>query len=263
MLAICFALATALHGDPFVQNATVQSVGPLSAAGFSAASANVMIPYGQAYGTYDIGHGKMLALLEDASGLPLWVLDAEVYEDGAIDGDLLPLEYVTNPVGPTVMLSVSGQLTLDQDGNGSFHAVAFQYNVIDIPVFPVALIEGVVKSPALGQQIPLHAGLSGLFATRDRSAVGPQLVGTAIVCPKGPDFAILSVQSAGKLAQGGFSKAVAGATLIVDPALSTGTGTGGFGATGVGAMRERAAADHEPCIAPTMARVQLRWWILP
>src|SRR5687767_8956199 len=117
MLAISFALAIALHGDPFMQSAS--SVNPLAALGHDV-QGPIMIPYGQAFGTYDIAQGELLALLEDASGVPLWVLDAEVYENGGIDGDLLPLQYASNPANLGGILSVSGQMQLDGDGNGTF-----------------------------------------------------------------------------------------------------------------------------------------------
>lgn len=195
MFALCFALALALHGNPFVQSATAQSVGPLAAAQ-PAVHGPVAIPYGQASGTYDIAAGKLLALLEDASGLPLWVLEAEVYEDGGIDGDLLPLRYATNPVLGGVSLTVSGQMLLDELGNGVFYATVYEFGGGAIPVFPVALIEGAVKQPALGHSLPASAGASGLIAGAGQQVDG----GGVIVCPK--------------------ARAVAGHELLLGPGLA-------------------------------------------
>lgn len=269
MHAIAFALAIAFHGDPFVQSTTVQSVAPLSVAGH-AQNGPVMIPFGQAYGTYDIGQGRMFALLEDASGLPLWVLDAEVYENGGLDGDLLPLQYATNPANALGMLSVSGQLHLDESGDGSFYATVFQFGggggVGAIPVFPIAMIEGQVKQAALGHSVPPSAGASGLVATAGMGlGVGPQVATPGvIVCPVAFVPEIAQVQSVGALGQGGFAQFTRNGSSSylrwTDPDLST-PGTGGLDAASVGAKRERAAAGHQ-LLGPDIARVQLRWWLL-
>lgn len=262
MLAITLALAFAFHGDPFVQSTTVQSVDPLAAAGH-AVQGPVMLPYGQAFGTYDIGMGKMSALLEDASGVPLWVLDAEVYENGGLDGDLLMLQYASNPAIPVGVLSVSGQLLLDEQGNGSFFATVFQYGGGAIPVFPVAMIEGQVQSPALGHSVPPNFGRSRLIAAvTDPDVYGPQVVRSGvIVCPKDVEPELSALQSVGNMAQGGFAKFASRTHLIVDPALAIHSGSGGLGVASAGAKRERAAAGHE-LLGPALARVQLRWWLL-
>jgi hypothetical protein len=269
MHAIAFALAIAFHGDPFVQSTTVQSVAPLAALEHTQ-KGPVMIPFGQAVGTYDIGQGRMLALLEDASGLPLWVLDAEVYENGGIDGDLLLLQYATNPAIAIGALSVSGQLQLDETGNGSFYATVFQFGggggVGAIPVFPIAMIEGQVKQAALGHSVPPSTGASGLVAAAGMGlGVGPQVATPGvIVCPKAFVPEIGPVEAFGALGQGGFAPAsrstASGFLRWTDPVLAT-TGSGGLDAASAGAKRERAAAGHE-LLGPNIARVQLRWWLL-
>lgn len=269
MYAIAFALAIAFHGDPFVQSTTVQSVAPLAALGHTP-KGPVMIPYGMAAGTYDIGAGRMLAVLEDASGLPLWVLDAEVYEDGGLDGDLLMLQYATNPALALGQLSVSGQVQLDEDGNGTFFATVFQFGggggMGAIPVFPIAMIEGQVKQAALGHTLPPISGASGLVAAVGNLAgLGPQVpVGGVIVCPKSYLPEVSAVQSVGALGQGGFAQKSSGGSSSflrwIDPVLKP-TGSGGMAAASVGAKRERAAAGHE-LLGPNIARVQLRWWLL-
>lgn len=260
MLAICFAIAIALHGEPYMSNAT--SVAPLGAAGHDI-TGPVLIPYGQAAGTFDIAQGKLIALLEDASGLPLWVLDAEVYEDGGVDGDLLPLQYSTNPANQLGMLSVSGQMQLDENGDGSFFATVFQLGGGAIPVFPVAQIEGAVKQPVLGHVPPSSSFRDRLIASVTDPDVyaGQSLDGGVIVCPKAFVPELAGVQSVGNLAQAGFAKASSGTQMIVDPAVAT-SGTGATGGTSVDAKRELAAAGHQLLLAPAIARVQLRWWLL-
>jgi hypothetical protein len=258
MLAISFALAIALHGGPYMQSAT--SVAPLGSIPHDV-QGPILLPYGQALGTYDIGHGKLLALLEDASGVPLWVLDAEVYESGGIDGDLLPLQYSTNPAQSLGNLSVSGQMLLDESGNGSFFATVFQFGGGAIPVFPVAMIEGTVKQAALGHTIPPDNFRNRLIASVTDPDVyaAPVVRGGVIVCPKAFDPELAGVQSVGSMAQGGFAKTGSGTQMIVDPAVAT---TGGAGQASVGAKRERAAAGHQLLLGPSLARVQLRWWLL-
>jgi hypothetical protein len=162
------------------------------------------------------------------------------------------------------MLSVSGQMQLDGDGNGSFFATVFQFGGGAIPVFPVAKIEGTVKAAALGQALPPLTGHARLIASvTDPDTTGPSVVRSGvIVCPAGfyqPDSAAL--QAVGTMGQGGFAQASSGAVLIVDPAVATTAGTDAGGLASVGAKRERAAAGHE-LLGPGLARVQLRWWLL-
>ena len=223
MLAISLALALALHEPPIVQELpTYQATANLQAASHNV-SGTTLIPFGQAFGTYDYAEGKLLALLEDASGTPLWVLDAVTYEDGVIDGELLPLEYASNPVAPSVQLTVSGQMHLDVNGNGSFNAVIFQYAGGAIPVFPVGGIEGLVKQPGVGHSLPALAGASGLVAAASAqldasgasaglATYGPQVVRRGvIVCPKGP---IDALQNVGGMAQAGFALNGSGQTGV-------------------------------------------------
>jgi len=216
MLAISFALALAFHEPllPVVQpdDASVQATAARTAANPQLTDLT-LVPYGMGFGTYAYDAGHMLALLEDASGAPLWVLDAFVYEWGGLDGNLLPLEYANSPVDPDVELSVSGGVLFDEQGRGTFNAVIFQYNGGAIPVFPVGHLEGVIQPPALGQMLPVLAGASDLVAIRGHGAsYGPQVARSGIiVCPKGP---IAGLDAVGTMGQAGFGPAGIGGAIL-------------------------------------------------
>ena len=124
MLALSIALALSAHVIQKPKPFDAQSVGPLASASVSsgAQTANLLIPYGQAFGTYStptwFANGSMLALMEDAAGHPLWSLDAEIWADGTISGQLNLLRYQSNPAASLVALSVTGHAVLDSQGEG-------------------------------------------------------------------------------------------------------------------------------------------------
>lgn len=256
MLAISFALALAFH-EPLLPIVHPDDVSVQASAAMTAANQQLtditLVPYGMGYGSYVYDTGHMLALVEDASGAPLWVLNAFVYEWGGLDGNLLPLEYANSPVDPDVELSVSGGVLFDEQGRGTFHAVIFQYNGGAIPVFPVGQLEGVIQPPALGQVLPVLAGASDLVAVRGYGAgYGPQVAQRGIlVCPKGPSAGFDAV---GTMGQAGFGAAGIGAPILCpkgpDESVQSVGATGGIAQAGAafagsGSASSTSALGHQ------------------
>ena len=263
MLAISFALALVLHEPPIVMGVTAQAAANVEAA-TQQTSAITLIPFGQAFGSYDAGSGHMLALLEDAAGTPVWVLDAYVHAWGGLDGDLLPLEYASNPVTPGLQLKVSGGVVLDERGNGSFAAVIFQYNGGAIPVFPVGKLEGVIQQTAPGLTPPIFAGVSDLVAVNGLGqAYGPQLGGGGIiVCPKGPLAGIeakRSMQQAG-FAQKGLGQSAATGALghqatggVIECPIAPVGGVQSMGALAQAGFAQKGGSGMPPIVDPALA----------
>ena len=108
-----------------------------------------LVPYGSAAGTWiktsPSENGVLIALLEDAAGQPLFVLDALMSPTNQIVGRLLALDYAGNPALSLPAFGVVGQARFPAEGPGSFSLVI--YNPLEDfgYVYPHGQIEGVLQ----------------------------------------------------------------------------------------------------------------------
>jgi len=130
-------------------------------------SARELVPYGQAVGTYtaptQFASGEMVALLEDASGVPLWIMQAEILPGGNVNGELNLLKYGSNPAQQLPPLEVHGRVTLDANGAGSFSASLYSA-FLGQAGEPMGRVVGALKPKPLGVNAPLFTSSTGLVA---------------------------------------------------------------------------------------------------
>jgi hypothetical protein len=193
-----------------------------------------LIPYGSAQGSWVAGSlyddGVLVALLEDAAGRPVFVMDARLTPSGHIDGVLRPLEYATNPVLGLPSLYVDGQAKLSAEGGGTFEAMIATPMEGAIPVHPFGRIEGVllpgmrrakpVQHPSstlsdgavlIGERervrgLQQHSGsasgaavLAAATAAGSHAEIDPQDGAAVVVCPFDPQLVLAGSVSAGQL----------------------------------------------------------------
>jgi hypothetical protein len=101
--------------------------------------------------------GFLTALLVDASGTPLYVLDGQLSPTGHLSGSLRTLEYATNPALFLPQLKVYGQATISSEGDGSFWASIYSPLEGAIPVHPFGHIEGLLLPGSMQRQAPAGA----------------------------------------------------------------------------------------------------------
>jgi hypothetical protein len=265
---LSLALALALTPNPFT-DVVVQSTAPRDSASGQATS-GVFIPYGEAVGTYTAptlyANGNILALLEDASGKPLWVLQAEIMPSGNINGDLSLLKYGNNPASFLPALSVAGHAVLDAEGRGVFTATITTKSFGQVPVVPMGQIEGVLRLAEPQLAMPAFAGQSGLSAVAvsikeangQYSQLPPLLAPESgvLILIKGQDDELAdspsSVQSAGQYGQAG-GASQDGAVVIFCPIGPSFTisDVQSVGQAGDGSIVAKGAEGD----------VFLRWWL--
>jgi len=231
-----------------------------------------LIPYGSAQGSWVAGtlhdDGILVALLEDAAGRPVFVMDARLSPSGHIDGVLRPLEYATNPVLGLPSLHVDGQARISAEGDGPFEAMIATPLEGAIPVHPFGRIEGVLLPGVRRAEPGQHPSAALSDGAGQTAEIEPQDGAAVIVCPAESQLELAGSASAGQTSavdgsvSGGSSSeeqgrlADAGARRIVDP-LAGGASDVEQGAAG-------ARRETEPGVPPSgEGRVRARWYLLP
>lgn len=210
-----------------------------------------LIPYGSAQGSWVAGtlydDGILVALLEDAAGRPVFVMDARLTPSGHIDGVLRPLEYATNPVLGLPSLYVDGQAKISAEGDGTFEAMIATPMDGAIPVHPFGRIEGVLlpgmrrakpgQHPSSGisegavlagehkriRGLLQHPGsgdgaavLASATAAGSYTEIDPQDGAAVVVCPFEPQLVLAGSASAGQVsAIGGSVSGTSGSVVQV------------------------------------------------
>jgi hypothetical protein len=145
MLALYFAIALAPHTHFTIPHSNSALINPVQ-------QSAALIPSGASFGTWTaptvFEDGTLTLLLEDGSGLPIWVLDGHIGSAGGLYGRLIPLEYATNPALSLPELAITGHALLGANGEGVFSASIYA-PFLDVPVYPFGKIEGVLKQAAL------------------------------------------------------------------------------------------------------------------